>query len=379
MIADILPDLANFQRQDYLTRIANGTQQPNPYRPRPSNGACLREQTYRGRHYPERIVKRHLQLILDDSSWHEELTFQWLAGSPYHLHSQQMGITIPGALTWVDPSQPPNRCSIPSCRELIHPQDIHGHIDGMITNTMELTRLDDYLIEHKAIGDFFFTKLITGKEWPTEYFIQIIQYLRGLQQWIPILNQAILLIKNKNNAHYLEFHVTYDTLSDTLKVNATVDSEGHHIQFPDETMPTFTGLFQTALTRFQTVATHIRDETLPDRPYEPEDFHCQHCSFQPECWGPDAFRVQRAPLTLTSEQTTLGQEYLNVLTELKNWGLKEKEIKQYFRLYLLNAGHEKAQSDTIEVALKRSTTPAPSVTIRPLTSWHQQFLPPLNS
>src|SRR5438105_2670715 len=83
MLADVIPDLAFRQTHEHL------------YRPRPSLAGperCLRQLVYlamgtKGRPFPGRFL-----LVLDDSSWHEELTLNWLAQSEYKIHSRQLEV-----------------------------------------------------------------------------------------------------------------------------------------------------------------------------------------------------------------------------------------------------------------------------------------------
>jgi len=97
MIADIIPKLAEFEREDWK------------YKPRPSNAGperCIWQMVYHGLEAPKEPLPGRALLVFDDSSWHEELTAGWIRKSAYKLHSEQMkveiesqGIRLTGQLT----------------------------------------------------------------------------------------------------------------------------------------------------------------------------------------------------------------------------------------------------------------------------------------
>ena len=156
MIADIIPKLAEFERQDYK------------YRPRPSNSGperCIRQMVYHGLEVPRQPLPGRALLVFDDSSWHETLTGDWIRKSAYKLHSEQMLIEV-GSLGI----------------------NLKGHIDYLIT---DLTG-KDLLLEHKAINHFSFQRYLEGNL-PLDYLTQMALYFRGLQKIQPELKDGLLL------------------------------------------------------------------------------------------------------------------------------------------------------------------------------------------
>jgi len=334
MLADIIPGIANFNWH------------PSKYRPRPSSSGptqCKRKLTYKALEYPERKPGDRFAVVLDDSSWHEELTCQWIEQSTFKLHSQQMPITIPKALPWLIDHEQPFICNM--CGETIQPGSLHGHIDGICTDLF----FEDYLFEHKAINHFTFETYRKGA-WPVDHFTQCALYFEGLHDVQPDLNKAILLIKNKNTSGYLEYLLQYDFHSKTLTILETTVSDGTIIDLGDP-LPTFPNLFQDALEQFAMIDTHRRAGTLPDRQYEPHEWQCEYCPFHDPCWNSVEITTEEV-LELNDETTKLAHELDRLTEDRKRLEKEEDKLKRAFRLLLKNHGVQSAHGPTIDVLRK---------------------------
>jgi len=247
MIAEVILKVAGFER-------FNGQV---PYYPRPSYSGperCLRAICYEAQGYPKRLSDR-FYAILDDSSWHEELTLDILRRSSFRLHSEQMVV---------------------ECGEVVHrgsPFKIKGRIDGILTDLSGVDRL----LEHKAINHFSFERY-SQDEFPVDYLSQMAFYFVGLSKVQPEIREGILLMKNKNTSQYIEFFVSYDVSEDILRVHEVIRSDGMRRDGRE-----FSGLYRGSIDRFMEVERHRVEGTLPPRQYEPGDWHCSYCSFEEIC------------------------------------------------------------------------------------------------
>ncbi|GJL52928.1 MAG: hypothetical protein NPIRA02_00600 [Nitrospirales bacterium] len=334
MLAEIIHGIANFDWQ------------PSPYRPRPSSSGptqCRRKLTYRALEYPERKPGDRFAVVLDDSSWHEELTCQWIEQSTFKLHSQQMPLTIPNALPWLIEQEQPFTCSM--CQGTVQPGSLHGHIDGILTDLF----FEDYLFEHKAINHFTFESYRKGA-WPLDHLTQCVLYFEALHDIQPDLNIAILLIKNKNTSGYLEYLLHYDYDSKTLTILEATSSDGTTIDLGDP-LPTFVNLFQDALDQFATIEQHRQAGTLPPRQYEPHDWQCEYCPFFNPCWESVQLNDE-AVLELSEESAKLAVQLYELTEERKRLEKEEDKLKRAFRLLLKNHGVRRATGSTISIKLK---------------------------
>ncbi len=81
---------------EIIRSVAEETQEARgAYRHRLSAiGQCVRKLTYHAQgRTPEPFPGRTI-LVFDDSSWHEELSADWIRRSGYTLHSEQMAVDI---------------------------------------------------------------------------------------------------------------------------------------------------------------------------------------------------------------------------------------------------------------------------------------------
>jgi hypothetical protein len=279
MIADIIPKIAGMGNDEH------------EYYPRPSMAGperCIRSMVYHGLKVPRSPMPGRAILIFDDSSWHEELTADWIRKSAYQLHSVQMEVTIPGKMT------------------------LTGHIDGIIT---DLTG-KDYLIEHKAINHFTFQKYWAG-EVPLDYLTQTCLYAKGLQQVNPDINEALLLIKNKNTAQYMEFRIVYE--DDTAKIIERCHSTGERIPM-DYKLEHIT---ESAFQKFADVQDYIEKKTLPKRQYDIDTWRCEYCGWYQECW-----KNYQEEFETLSTQGMLDNEAADAVRYYKELAAQETDIKK---------------------------------------------------
>ncbi|MBS3906287.1 MAG: hypothetical protein KG012_03775 [Deltaproteobacteria bacterium] len=246
MIAEIILKVAGFEKGEFT------------YHPRPSNAGlerCLRAMCYQAQNYRGRLLADRFFAVMDDSSWHEELTLDFLRKSSFQVHSEQMVV---------------------ECGEVIHngvPFMIRGKIDGLLTDLAGVDRL----FEHKAINHFTFERY-AQEQFPLDYLTQMAFYFVGLTKVQPDVKEGVLLIKNKNTSQYLEFLVDYDVASDVLRVLDVVKSDGIRRDGKE-----FTGLYGHAMERFAEVERHRSENTLPPRQYDTGDWHCSYCGFSQMC------------------------------------------------------------------------------------------------
>jgi len=240
-------------------------------------------------------------VVLDDSSWHEELTADWLRKSTFQLHSQQMVV---------------------ECGRVPHNNHMHvmkGHIDGILTDLSGVDRL----WEHKAINHFAFQRYC-NEEYPLDYLTQCTLYLIGLQKVQPDINEGILLLKNKNTSQYLEFLLSYDSGNDILMVKEVIASNGNRREGE-----IFFHLYRNAVERFEEIEKHRLESSLPERQYELGDWHCAYCPYGEICWESyDQELAQFAQgIELDPETAEMAMQYRDVSFQMKEIEKKQEELK----------------------------------------------------
>lgn len=309
MLADILHKIAGMDAEGeraYAARMSSA----GPDR-------CMRQMTYHAMgHTPDRQRGDRMWHVLDDSSWHEELSGDWIGKSAYQLHSRQLEVSIPKALTWM----PDTMVTCPTCKKPVHAQSLHGHIDGIITDMLG----KDRLFEHKALNHFTFEKYWKGEEFPEDYFAQVACYLRALLSLLPDINECVMLVKNKNTSGFLEYVMRYDSAHDTLHILSLTRHTGDTKPL-NEVRPNITN---AAIRKFQSVAEHATEQTLPDRPYEPSDWHCEYCPYVNTCW--DSFlgevKAYDAQVDLPSDIETTARYYKEVSASIKDQEAEKNKL-----------------------------------------------------
>lgn len=316
MIAELLHKVAGFEKSH--TR----------YYPRPSLAGperCLRQLCYMARGVERKPMDDRFVLVLDDSSWHEELTVDWLRKSVFHLHSQQMvvecGVVPFNGQTFM----------------------MKGHIDGILT---DLGRVDR-LWEHKAINHFTFQRYC-NEEYPLDYLTQCTFYLIGLQKLQPEIDEGILLLKNKNTSQYLEFLLSYDSSDDILVVKEVITSSGKR-----RDGEIFLNLYRNALKRFEEIEKHRIEKTLPDRQYELGNWHCDYCPYGEICWEDydEEFAQFSKGIELDSETAELARQYRDVLLHIKELEKIQDRLKESIKKIMKKAKVSKGRAGELLLSL----------------------------
>lgn len=304
MLADIIPKIAGMTQGD-----------PESYYPRPSMaspstpedpGRCIRAMTYARLGIPHAPWPGRFLLVLDDSSWHEELTLDWIRKSAYTVHSCQLPVDYPlprpiGAGGYC------RRCRMPVPNTILH-----GHIDALFSDLLGTTRL----MEHKAINHFGFHEILKGQP-EIDHLTQGSIYLVGARRVPPGNHHAgpasgVLLYKSKNTSAYCEFHFNYDQATDTTRVYQMVASEG----IDRELNLTYPSILSGAIAKFETVERYAKENTLPPRPYRVDHYRCDYCPWSARCWDgyPDEVKGRDAITTLDPTVAPLLTEYAEAAT-----------------------------------------------------------------
>lgn len=312
MLAEILPKIAGMEFEGEAEK---------PFYPRPSLTGpekCIRQLVYWAQGEDKRALPGRAVMVFDDSSWHEELTADWLRKSAFQVHSEQMPIIIDGAFPWM----PEGTWKCKVCNDDIPFKSCHGHIDWIST---DLTG-KDFLVEHKALSHFGFEALMKGSL-PLDYLTQMATYMRGLCEDNPELSEGVLLVKNKNQSAYLEFLVKYNIEDDALIVVNRLH-HGGDIEELNIVMPSIT---DNAFYKFAEVDKHRKADTLPARQYERDHWRCEYCPYTRGCWS-----------TWVDEHETLATE-----VEL------EAEVADLLRYERETAAHEGEMRKEKEVLRKK--------------------------
>lgn len=298
MLAEIILKVAGMEKKS-----------KSKYYPRPSIAGperCLRQTVYWASGIPaDKQMADRFVLVLDDSSWHEELTADWMRKTAYNLHSEQMEVEVEG---------------------------LKGHIDGIITDITGT----DYLWEHKAINHFTFERYWKGT-WPLDYITQCCMYLRGLKKINPDMDIAVLLIKNKNTSQYIDMVIRYDAGSDTACIQSVTHSNGDKRQSKDKPLLEIKNIISDALGKFVRVSEYACSKTLPDRPFEiGTTFPCDYCSWGKTCW--EGYEKEYLSLStdveLTGEITNFCKYYLELNGHLKNMNKEKDDLKAQIKAIL---------------------------------------------
>ena len=282
MIADIIPKIAS----EYFKE----KQGEKPFYPRPSSAGperCIRQMVYHGLNIPPAPLPGRAVLVFDDSSWHEELTAEWIRKSAFHLHSEQMEVDC----------RPPMKT---------------GEIDGIITDVLQVDRL----LEHKAINHFTFQRFWDNSELPEDYLAQCAIYAEGLQKVNPEIHKCVLLVKNKNTAQYMEYELEYDQQVDSLKILQKTRSTGEIITINEIRHD----IIQKACDKFDKILEYIEKKTLPKRQYDIDHWRCEYCGWHKKCWEnyEKEFNELKTAQMLPEEIADMVQHYKELSEQKKN-------------------------------------------------------------
>ena len=286
MLAEIIHKVAEMTNED-----------EHSFYPRPSSAGplrCIRQMVYHGLNVPKEPLNGRAIVIFSDSSFHEDLTADWVRKTSFQLHSEQMKV---------------------KCR---NPMSF-GSIDGIITDILNIDRL----WEHKAINHFTFQKYWDG-ELPLDYLTQCAIYIDAIQRNDnPDLKEGVLLIKNKNTAQYMEYLVEYSLFEDKLTVIQAVNSLGE-IRKINQEMP---DIVQSACDKFNRTLEFINNKTLPKRQYHiNDDWQCSYCPWGKTCW--ENYEQEFNEL---KTDTDLPNEIADTIRYFKELGAQKKDIEDEYK------------------------------------------------
>ncbi|HAV42571.1 TPA: hypothetical protein DCX15_00940 [bacterium] len=289
---------------EILHRIAGEDSGHSSYRPRASLAGperCSRQLTYWRMGKDSRPLPGRAVMVLDDSSWHEELTKNWIRKTAFSLHSEQMPIEV----KWEG-----------------FDFSIKGSIDGIITDITD----QEYLFEHKAVNHFSFNDYAQGKKIPLDYITQCCVYLRGINEVMPI-EKAILLIKNKNTAQFCEYLLSYSLPNDLCRLERLWDSRRGLV--PASLSLEFPNVVKNAFDKFQEVEDSFNNKTLPPRQYSKSSWRCEYCPFEEVCW--EDYEKELISLVKGREEIEDAEDlcayYLEVSSNHQELGKEKEELR----------------------------------------------------
>jgi hypothetical protein len=328
MLADIIPKIAAMEQDE-----------DHPYYPRPSlaspsspenPGRCVRAMTYHRAGVAPAPWPGRFLLVLDDSSWHEELSLDWLAKSSYRMHSRQMAVEYPLSA----PLGQGGYCT--RCHQDIPNTVLHGHIDALFSDLVDVDRL----LEHKAVNRFRYEELLKG-DLPLDHLTQCCLYLGGLQVIAPQIREAVLLVKNKDTSAYLELDLSYDAERDQCTIHTLMASDGTN----RTVNRTLDGLMASAINKFREVEAAAETKMLPPRPYRRDNFHCEYCRFGKHCWDgyPKEVTDRDEGITLPDDLAPLLAAYHDASETKADAEARTKRLRPRI-LAALEAAHAKTGS-----------------------------------
>ncbi len=307
---------------EIIKEVAGQFQEPeHNYYPRPSlagSERCTRQMVYWGLGIKKEQLPGRSLLVFDDSSWHEDLTADWIRKTVYQLHSEQMHINIDAGLSFLKERICHTKINGRECGIIIPRGHLSGHIDGIVTDITGT----DYLWEHKAINHFTWQKYHDGTI-PYDYVSQCCMYLRGLHEVNPNINRAILLMKNKNTAAYLEFIIYYDYDNDIAVIEKMTDSNNKS----KEILEIIPDICKSCFDKFQAVNEYISKQILPKRDYFiGDDWHCEYCGWAATCW--EGYKKE---FTELKTDTMLPDDVADMLRYYKELGGQKSDIEKEYK------------------------------------------------
>lgn len=309
MLADILHKIAAAEFQEKKrTKFCLRPSLAGPER-------CIRQLVYEGLGYKKKPLSGRAAMIFDDSSWHEELTADWIRKTAYKLHSEQMHVNIPTGLDFLPWRKCEAEINGKECGQVIPKGNIAGHDDGILTDFVD----KDILWEHKAINHFTFGMFERGKKFPLDNITQTCIYLKGLQEIQPELTDALLLIKNKNTSQFLEYYMTYDLISDMATILYMMNSTDNEKIMVNQKFALIT---HSAFMKFAEVNNFINRKVIPPREYERTEWRCEYCPYGELCWEgwEEEIDQMESDAVLDEEMETMANYYLEL-------SMHEKEAK----------------------------------------------------
>jgi len=309
MLAELLHKIASQKYQE---------KENNHYRPRPSLAGperCIRQMVYWRLGIPATPLPGRAVVIFDDSSFHEELTADWIRQSAYKLHSQQMVV---------------------EAQMDGFPFKLKGKIDGIL----EDFEGNESLWEHKAVSHFSWQEMAKGEP-HIDYLAQDSIYLRGLHNVSPHIRDLILLIKNKNTAQYLEFIATYFYEQDELVVRSMhTSTEGME---ETEINKSYPNIVKNCFEKFQAVEDFALQKNfpyiLPPRQYDKDHWRCEYCQYHETCWANYEAEFQALGTGVDlSDLEELCAYYLETSSHVNEMRKENEELKEKIKKTLAEKG-----------------------------------------
>lgn len=266
---------------ELISKIAGQDQESHAYKPSPSqSGRCVRALTYHAIGVePDPFPDRAL-LVFEDGNVHEEMIKDHIRKTVFTL-TEWKGVTQRFLIADIDGTP------------------MTGEVDGIISSPLG----EQLALEIKSINHFGFERL---KDAPLpEHKRQVNLYLHGLIQNGVEIRKALILYKNKNTAAMKEFIIEYDE-----------------------------ALALSDIEMFKQVDRWAEKNTVPPRPYSPEDWQCQYCRWNKTCYKNYIEEVDQLNSDVAlSEELEITARYFNELgahigeQEKEREGLKAK-LKQ---------------------------------------------------
>lgn len=342
MFADLINQLAKTYQEE----------RKGDYYARPSSAGpekCIRALAYnaigvKGSRLPGRAI-----LTFDDSSWHEELTLDWMKKTAFSNHSDQMPVDLPAPGINITG----HFCRI--CKKDIAPEIIHGHIDWIATDPLGR----DWLVEHKALSRFGSQRC--EKELPMDYLSQASIYSAALQRIQPDLTRVTLIIKNKDTAQYIEFECVYEAVTDIMVVNKRIISKGDSPADIVNLNVEIKDIVGDALKKFREVDKFARDKTVPPRQYDRnKGWQCDYCAYSGPCYEgyEEEFNSLSEEVDINEDIETDFKYYLQLGSEARESkksyeGLRDK-IKDRLKDAGIRAGKTKNYTAKITISSRDS-------------------------
>lgn len=197
-------------------------------------------------------------------------------------------------------------------------RNISGKLDALIKMNGKY-----YVLEIKTVNRYAFDDIC--REGPREeHVLQLQLYLHYVQNIFKIdAKQGILLYKNKDTSRFIDFPIDYD---ETCSQN-----------FFDQ---------------MKAVEKHIADKTLPERPYERTDWHCQYCDYELICWA--GVPEKRIPEITDEDLKRLIGEMIFVKEQRKDFEDKEGKLTELIKQVFKDRGLSEGRIDSYLIKLEET-------------------------
>jgi hypothetical protein len=285
-------------------------------------------------------------MVMDDSSWTEHTTADWIRQSAYKLHSEQLGVDVM-RLDFL-PETPTRFCH--TCKAELPGNLLHGHPDGILQDMLDV----DIHYEHKGLSHFSFERY-WNKSFPIDYITQCVLYNYGLRKTLlPDLKDSLLLIKNKNTSAFIDYLIHYDMEKDSAHVKEICHSNGEK-KVGNPYLLTIENIVQGVRDKFFQVHQHTLDGTLPDRPFAlGTAFPCSYCLWENTCfdgYGAE-FQEMRTDGVFPEELADKARYYKELGAEETDIKEKRDGIKEEIKAEMRVANARKGMAGEYELDLR---------------------------